>query len=139
MSDSNSGLLATPKIFVAAGTHVSNTAEVGAFKVISESGIASGVRRIEAVAGAAAVEHLSALDSIVRATALTLKVRRLPSSSFFLISSGHPVWKTTWPWHSSSQLAIYQVFVYRMLSDILRCVVWCLNKMHEISEECAGA
>ncbi|GAX83651.1 hypothetical protein CEUSTIGMA_g11076.t1 [Chlamydomonas eustigma] len=57
------------------GTHVSNTAEIGAFKILSESGIASGVRRIEAVAGAAAVEHLSALDNIVRAAASTLKVK----------------------------------------------------------------
>lgn len=43
-------------------------------QVVSESGIASGIRRIEAVAGAAAVEYLDGLDAIARALSTSLKV-----------------------------------------------------------------
>lgn len=58
-----------------AGTHVSNTSEICAFKVVSESGVASGVRRIEAVAGQAAVEYLQSLDAIVKQLAAALRVK----------------------------------------------------------------
>lgn len=57
---------------------MTNTSEIGAFKVVSEGGIASGVRRIEAVAGAAAVEYLNGVDGIVRQLAGSLKVRAAP-------------------------------------------------------------
>ncbi len=49
------------------GTHLSNTAQAGLFKIISESGVAAGVRRIEAVTGIGVYEQLiDAKDTIVR-------------------------------------------------------------------------
>ena len=48
------------------GTHVQNTAEIGLFKVIAETGVAAGVRRIEAVAGPAVLEYLNVRDRVVR-------------------------------------------------------------------------
>lgn len=56
-------------------------AQIGAFKVVSEAGIASGVRRIEAVVGPAAVEYLNEVDSIVQKLASQFKVKpeELPS------------------------------------------------------------
>eukprot|EP00958_Prasinococcus_capsulatus_P028933 scaffold7233_cov570-Prasinococcus_capsulatus_cf.AAC.3 len=57
------------------GTHVSNTAEIGAFKVLSEQGIASGIRRIEAVSGPGVVELLNERDSIVRSLISALNVK----------------------------------------------------------------
>lgn len=59
------------------GTHVSNTAEIRAFKIISEQGIASGIRRIEAVAGDAFLDYINARDNHMRRLCSTLKVHLL--------------------------------------------------------------
>ncbi len=55
------------------GTHASRTGDIGVFKIISESGVASGVRRIEAVTGDLAIEHLTQLDRRINQLSTLLK------------------------------------------------------------------
>ncbi|NJN02331.1 MAG: alanine--tRNA ligase [Leptolyngbyaceae cyanobacterium RM1_1_2] len=57
------------------GTHVTNTAEIGAFKITSESGISAGVRRIEAVAGPAVLDYLNLREQVVRELSDRFKVK----------------------------------------------------------------
>ena len=57
------------------GTHVTNTAEIGVFKIISETGISSGVRRIEAVAGSAILDYLNVRERVVRELSDRFKVK----------------------------------------------------------------
>jgi alanyl-tRNA synthetase len=55
------------------GTHVHQTGDIGLFKIISESGVSSGVRRIEALAGLAALSYVSQTEQLLRQAADTLK------------------------------------------------------------------
>lgn len=55
------------------GTHVTNTADIGLFKIVSEGGIAAGVRRIEAITGAAALNYYQELEQLVQDSAGLLK------------------------------------------------------------------
>ena len=55
------------------GTHVSNTGNIGLFKVISESSVAAGVRRIEGTTGTGVLALLGEKDALIRETAKELK------------------------------------------------------------------
>ena len=57
------------------GTHVANTAEIGLFKIVSETGVAAGIRRIEAVAGPAVLAYLNERDQVVRQLGDRFKVQ----------------------------------------------------------------
>jgi alanyl-tRNA synthetase len=57
------------------GTHVSNTAEIGLFKIVSETGVAAGIRRIEAVAGPSVLEYLNVRDAVVKDLSDRFKVK----------------------------------------------------------------
>ena len=55
------------------GTHVSRTGDIGLFKIIAESGVAAGIRRVEAIAGDRALNYLQKLDAQLTQLATTLK------------------------------------------------------------------
>jgi alanyl-tRNA synthetase len=57
------------------GTHVARTGEIGIFKLLSESGVAAGVRRIEALTGAGALDYLRAQEHELKEAAQLIKAR----------------------------------------------------------------
>ncbi|HBX71865.1 MAG TPA: alanine--tRNA ligase, partial [Halieaceae bacterium] len=58
------------------GTHVDRTGDIGVFRILSESGIASGVRRIEAVTGAGALEAIAHTEAQLDAVCEVVKAGR---------------------------------------------------------------
>lgn len=57
------------------GSHVVSTAEIGLFKIVSEAGIGSGIRRIEAVTGKGAIEYVNSREQLLVSAATILKSR----------------------------------------------------------------
>ncbi|HUL82548.1 MAG TPA: DHHA1 domain-containing protein, partial [Gammaproteobacteria bacterium] len=58
------------------GTHVSRAGDIGLFKIVSESGIAAGVRRIEAVTGEGALDWVNANEALLHDVAALVKAGR---------------------------------------------------------------
>ena len=55
------------------GTHVKRTGDIGVFKIVAESGIAAGVRRIEAITGKVAIDYARATEKSVQQVAALVK------------------------------------------------------------------
>ncbi len=55
------------------GTHLSNTSQAGLFKIVSEGGVAAGVRRIEAITGYSVYEYLKEKEKLIHEISLSLK------------------------------------------------------------------
>jgi alanyl-tRNA synthetase len=55
------------------GTHVRHTAEIGLFRMVSETGVASGVRRVEAISGTAAYRRAVEHEDLIKTIATKLK------------------------------------------------------------------
>lgn len=58
------------------GTHVTRTGDIGLFRIVSEAGVASGVRRVEAVTGKAALARFDAIEAEVDNACAVLKTNR---------------------------------------------------------------
>ncbi len=63
------------------GTHIDNTAKVGLFKIVSETSVSAGVRRIEGITGLGVMKHIKEDEALIRETAKELKVQKLPELS----------------------------------------------------------
>ena len=59
------------------GTHLTNTANAGLFKLISEGGVAAGTRRIEAVTGQGVLDYIAAKDGLIERCAAALKANNV--------------------------------------------------------------
>lgn len=69
-------MLGNRSVELCGGTHVNATGDLGVIKVLTEGGVAAGVRRIEAVSGLAALQYTQTIDTQLSDIAATLKAPR---------------------------------------------------------------
>ncbi len=72
-ANDDGGKRAAFSVELCGGTHVRRTGDIGVFKIVHESAVSAGVRRIEALTGPDARAYLEAHDRLLRETAETLK------------------------------------------------------------------
>jgi len=72
------------------GTHVARTGDIGLFKIVSEGGVAAGVRRVEAVTGTAALAWVQGMESVLQGAAAAFRIPtvELPAKIEQLLEAG---------------------------------------------------
>ncbi len=87
------------------GTHVKRTGDIGVFRIISESALAAGVRRIEAITGTAVIQYMHSQDNIVERCRQILKttVENIPGKLESLIDEKKQLEKTLSEFRSHRQ------------------------------------
>ncbi|MGQ5701874.1 alanine--tRNA ligase [Sandaracinobacteroides sp. A072] len=65
----------TYSVELCGGTHVNATGDIALFRILSDSAVSSGVRRIEALTGEAALAHLASQEALLKSAASTLRTR----------------------------------------------------------------
>ena len=76
------------------GTHVSSTGQIGLFKIVSESSISSGVRRIEALTGISTLKYVSERDLLLKEVEILVKQKNIVKGIEQLISNNKALEKT---------------------------------------------
>ena len=76
------------------GTHVSSTGQIGLFKIVSESSISSGVRRIEALTGISTLKYVSERDLLLKKVEILVKQKNIVKGIEQLISNNKAHEKT---------------------------------------------
>jgi alanyl-tRNA synthetase len=71
------------------GTHVARTGDIGLFKIVSEGGVAAGVRRVEAVAGSVAFNYVQGLNRAIESAAAMLKAQPVELEAKVLATLEH--------------------------------------------------
>jgi alanyl-tRNA synthetase len=73
MEQGTDGAVRPFSVELCGGTHVRRTGDIGLFKIVGESSVASGVRRVEALTGSAAETHLADEEELLRQSAAALR------------------------------------------------------------------
>ena len=108
------------------GTHVKNTSEIGLFKIISESSVAAGIRRIEAYTGQKAVEKVLYDSAILQqvVTSLKIPVEEIPAKVDALTEQVKKLQKQLKTAAASGKISVDDLIAGAQLVGDVKVILW---------------
>lgn len=108
------------------GTHLKRTGQAGLFKILSESGVAAGVRRIEAVTGFGVLDHLDYEHQLLNSAAAVLKVapKDMPSRIEALLKEAKELKQQLQAAKASKIASVDEIIAAAKNMDDMRVVVY---------------